>query len=318
MTISQERKENQLNVESVTWGDLTWVNIEQPTSRETEYLAKNYPFHLYDLDDCLSRKQRPKIDEYKDYLFLVLHFPVFNKEAGVTTPSQVSVFIGEKYVITLHQGELKPLVKLFRQCQTDEDVRQEHFSQGSGYLLYRIIDRLVDYLFPILDKILESVDNIEDSVFDGKVEVAEDLAVLRRDIIAQRRITWPMRAVIGSLEPKLKRFSKVDLNVYFGDTVDHVDKVWDTLDECKEVIEVFKDTDYTLSAERLNQIMRVLTIISTIMLPLIVISGLWSMNVPLPFGANPGGSPYVFVAMVITLLSVVGGMLVFFHRKRWI
>ncbi len=318
MTISQGKKTEQLNLESVTWGDLIWINIESPTEQETEYLAKNYPFHLYDLDDCLSRKQRPKIDEYEDYLFLVLHFPVFNKEARVTTPSQVSVFIGEKYVITLHKGELKPLVELFRQCQVDEDVRQEHFSQGSGYLLYRVIDRLVDYLFPILDKILESVDNIEDSVFDGKVEVAEDLAVLRRDIIAQRRITWPMRAVIGSLEPKLKRFSKVDLNVYFGDTVDHVDKVWDTLDECKEVIEVFKDTDYTLSAERLNQIMRVLTIISTIMLPLIVISGLWSMNVPLPFGANPGGSPYVFVAMVITLLSVVGGMLVFFHRKRWI
>ena len=150
------------------------------------------------------------------------------------------MFIGEKYVITLHRGELKPLVKLFRQCQIDEDARQEHLSQGSGYLLYRIIDRLVDYLFPILDKILESVDNIEDSVFDEKVEVAEDLAVLRRDIIAQRRIIWPMRAVIGSLEPKLKRFSKVDLNVYFGDTVDHVDKVWDTLDECKEVIEGWK------------------------------------------------------------------------------
>jgi len=115
MPISQVREEQQLNIESLTWGDLSWINIEQPTDRETEYLAQNYPFHPLDLDDCLSRIQRPKIDQYKDYLFLVLHFPVFNKEARVTTPSQVSVFIGQNYLITLHKGELKPLVTLFRE-----------------------------------------------------------------------------------------------------------------------------------------------------------------------------------------------------------
>ena len=145
MTVSQARNEKQLNLESLTCDKLTWINIEQPTERETEYLAQNYPFHPLDLDDCLSRIQRPKLDEYKDYLFLVLHFPVFNKEARVTTPSQVSIFIGENYLITLHKGELKPLVKLFRECQIDEESRQENFGQGSTYLLYRIVDRLVDY-----------------------------------------------------------------------------------------------------------------------------------------------------------------------------
>ena len=156
MTISQESKEGQsVNQELLTWGDLTWVNIEQPTEKETEYLATNYSFHPLDLDDCLSRIQRPKIDEYKDYLFLVFHFPIFNIEARVTNPSQLSVFIGRDYLITLHKGELKPLVKLFRECQIEEEARQENFSQGSGYLLYRIIDRLVDYCLPILNKILD-------------------------------------------------------------------------------------------------------------------------------------------------------------------
>ena len=159
MTVSQVNIQEQLNIESLTWGDLTWINIEQPTEKETEYLAQNFPFHPLDLDDCLSRKQRPKIDEYKKYLFLILHFPVFNKEARVTTPSQVSVFIGENYLVTLHKGELKPLVKLFRECQIDEESRQEHLSQGSGYLLYRIVDRLVDSCLPISNKMM---DNIED------------------------------------------------------------------------------------------------------------------------------------------------------------
>ena len=117
MAVSPEKTEEQsLNMESITWGNLTWVNIEQPTTKETEYLAKNYPFHPLDLDDCLSRIQRSKIDKYKDYLFLVFHFPVFNPEARVTTPSQVSVFIGHNYLITLHKGDLKPLAKLFREC----------------------------------------------------------------------------------------------------------------------------------------------------------------------------------------------------------
>lgn len=317
MTISQESKANQLNVESVTWGDLTWFNIEQPTRREMEYLAKNYPFHLLDLDDCLSRIQRAKIDEYEDYLFLIFPYSRWDKKARVSTHDQVSVFIGAKYLITIHSGELKPLVKLFRACQIEEKARQENFQYGSGYLLYRILDRTVDAYFPILEAILDWVDDIEDTVFDENIEAAQEVAALRRDITTQRRILLPWRSIIAELEGKLKRFTTRDMSVYFGDLLDHVNKICDSLDEAKEIVEIYKDSDYTLSADRLNRIMRVLTIISTIMLPLIVISGLWSMNVPLPFGANPGGSPYVFVAMVVVLLSVVGGMLYFFHHKRW-
>ncbi|GAI58455.1 unnamed protein product, partial [marine sediment metagenome] len=229
MTTSKAKeKEQQLNLESLTWGDLTWVNIERPTERETEYLAQNYPFHSLDLDDCLSRIQRPKIDEYKEYLFLVFHLPVFSKEARVTTPSQVSVFIGKDYLITLHKGELKPLVKLFRECQIDEESCQENFSQGSGYLLYRIMDRLVDYCLPILNKVGDNIEDVEDAIFSDKMPRAiKEISILRRDVISFRRIIWPMRAVIGSLEPKVRRFTKMDMSVYFGDMTDHVDKIWD-------------------------------------------------------------------------------------------
>jgi magnesium transporter len=307
----------QMNMESVTWGDLTWINIEPPTEKEIEYLAQNYSFHPLDLDDTRSRKQRPKIDEYKDYLFLVLHFPRFHKEIKVITISQVAVFVGEKFLITLHSGELKPLSKLFRQCQIEEETRQEYFSQGSGYLLYRIIDRLVDYLFPILDKTLEAIENMEDSVFDETVSDAEELAILRRSVIAQRRIVWPLRAVIGSLEPKLRRFTKTDLAVYFGDMIDHMDKVWDTLEECKEVIEVFKDSDYILSTEHLNRVLRALTVLSAILLPFVVVASIYGMNVALPGGIEKG-SPLTFILLIVAMLLIAGGMLYFFRRRRWI
>jgi len=317
MTIPQvSEEEQQLNLESLTYGDLTWVNIERPTERETEYLAQNYPFHPLDLDDCLSRIQRPKIDEYKDYLFLVFHLPVFSKETRVTTTSQVSVFIGEKYLVTLHKGELKPLVKLFRECQIDEESQQEYFGQGSGYLLYRIIDRLVDYCLPILNKIGDNIESTEDNIFSsrGMPKAIEDISMLRRDVISFRRTIWPMRAVIGSLEPKIRRFTKMDMAVYFGDMVDHVDKIWDALDEYKEIIEGLNDAHDSLATNRTNEVMRMLTIIATILLPLTVVASVYGMNIPLPF-QNSG---YSLFFVLFIWLAIVSGMLYFFRRHRWI
>ena len=143
---------------------------------------------------------RSLIDEYKEYHFLVYHFPVFNKEQRVTSTSQLTIFIGEKYLITLHGGELKPLVKLFRECQIDEESRQEYLQHGSGYLLYRITDRLVDYCLPILNKILDSIEEVEDDIFaEAKKGTVRAISSLRRDIISFRRTIWPMRAVLGGL-----------------------------------------------------------------------------------------------------------------------
>jgi len=317
MAVPQLKKEEQeLNVESLVWGELTWVNIEGATERETEYLARNYPFHPLDLDDCLSRIQRPKIDEYKDYLFLVFHFPIFNEAVRVTTPSQLSVFISGKYLITLHKGELKPLVKLFRECQIDNESRQEYFSQGSGYLLYRIIDRLVDYCLPILNKIGDNIENVENNIFsDGVRGAIREISVLRRDIISFRRIIWPMRAVIGTLEPKLRHFTKMDMAVYFGDVTDHVDKMWDALDEYKEVIEGLNDTHDSLATNRTNEVMRMLTIIATILLPITVVASIFGMNIPLgPFKDSPYASLYV----LLICLAIISGMLYFFRRQHWV
>ena len=314
--VKEKEKEEQLNLETVTWGDLTWVNIEPPSERETEYLAQNYPFHPLDLDDCLSRIQRPKIDEYKDYLFLVFHFPVYNVEARVTNPSQLSVFIGEKYLITLHKGELKPLVALFRDCQIHEDTGQEHLSQGTGYLLYRIIDRLVDYCLPIISKISANIEKTEDDIFKsrGMPRAIGDISMLRRDVISFRRIIWPMRAVIASLEPKIRRFTTMDLTVYFGDMIDHVDKIWDALDEFKEIIEGLNDTHDSLATNRTNEVIRMLTVIATVLLPLTVVASLYGMNIPLPFQE----SHYSFILVFAVWVVIVTGMLYFFRRHNWI
>ena len=317
VAVSQETREEHLNMESITWGDLTWVNIERPSKRETEYLAKHYPFHPFDLDDCLSRKQRPKVDEYKDYLFFIFHFPVYNKITRTSTHGQLSVFIGDKYLITLHSGELRSLVKLFRDCQADEEARQVNFSYGPGYLLYRIMDRAVDSYFPVIDKIFSLTEDIEDQVFDERVEAAHEVAILRRDIITQRRIIFPMRTMLAELENKLKRFATSDITVQYGDLMDHMNKICESLDELKEIIEVYKDADFVLGTDRVNHILRILTIMSTIALPFLIVSSLWGMNIHLPGGITVGNYlPFIIIMLLMSLLSIA--MLFYFRHRRWI
>jgi len=309
--------EEPLNIETIAWGDLTWVNIEAATERETEWLADTYHFHQLALDDCISRKQIPKIDVYPGYLFSVFHYPIYDKATRISSKRQWSAFIGENYLITIHTGALKTIVALFRDCMANEDARKEYMSSGSGFLLYRILDRAIDSYFPVVDKILSLIEDIEDAVFDEDVEAAKELSILRRDIITQRSVMFPTREIFAEMENKLKRFSKTDVTAYYDDLMDHTNKICSTLDECKEIIEVYKDTDYMLATNRLNRVTRILTIFSAIVLPILIISSLYGMNVILPGGLEEGGIQ-TFLILLLVMLVIAGGMLFFFRRKRWI
>jgi magnesium transporter len=308
-----------INLNSIKLGDLTWVNLEKPGEQEKIFLSQNYPFHPLDLDDCLSRVQRPKIDEYPDYMFLVFHFPVFNKLMRVTESSQVSIFIGNNYLITIHEGRLKSLNHLFKECQEQEASLQQLLSQGSVYVLYRIIDKLVDYCFPISKKVGENIEKTESKIFSGKGHgLVREISVLRRDIIALRRIISPMRATIGNLEPKVRRFNHTDLAVYFGDTVDHLDKIWEALEEYKEVIEGLNSTYDSLASDRINDILRVLTILATIGTVLMVITGFFGMNIPIPVWVENGNNLPTWIILLGIMLAVIVSMMLYFRRKEWL
>jgi magnesium transporter len=310
-------------INKITWQNLTWVNIERPTRQEMDYLAQNYPFHPLDLDDCLSKVQLPKIDEYESYLFIILHFPVFDHITRITRPSQVSMFLGKDFVVTVHNGDLKPFAALPGRCQQDDKVCEGYMGKDSGYLMYRIVDVLVDYCFPMVKKTLSNLDEIEDKVFDDKVSASRDVAILRRDIAAQRRIIGPIKGVVGDLERKAQRFTQADLKVYFGDINDHLARLWSNLDECQESIDIYKDSDFLLSQERTNRILALLTIVFTIAIPATVLGTFYGMNIKLPGGIESGawtawGTYTTFI--VILLVSLVPGAFMFwlFHRWRWI
>jgi magnesium transporter len=317
MVISANTEKKQLNLQTVTWGELTWVDIVQPTSEATQYLAEHYHFNSLDLDDCLSLRQIPKIETYPEYLFVIFHLPVYNKATRLSTRKQWSAFVGDKFLVTLRPGELKSLDALFRQCELSEESREEYLSHGSGYLLYRILDRAIDSYFPVLNTIMSMMEDIEDNVFNDEIEAGKDISILRRDIITQRRVMFPTRTLFTELEKRLGRFSKTDLNAYFSDLMDHMNKICETLDEFNEVIDVYKDADYILSNYRANRVIRILAILFTIGLPFLIVTGLYSMHVVLPGGIDKGSLQTFFVLLAIIIVAI-GAMLYFFHRKRYL
>jgi magnesium transporter len=311
---SPEQKE--LNIRSIANGKLTWFYIEKPTSQEVAFLAQRFHFHPLDLDDVLSRIQRPKIDEYDDYLFMVLHFPVFDKENRITRPSEINIFVGENYVVTVHcSGDLKPLAKFFQECQDDKESRERYLGRSSGFLLYHILDRMVASGFPILDKITQNIDDIEDIILTKPVpETVREISLIRRDLISFRRVIHPQIAVIETLEREEYPFFREDQEVYFGDIADHIRKIWDGLEDCKEVIDGLADTSNWLTSHRIQEIMRILTIIMGVLAPPTLIASIYGMNIPLPGGVNSGS--LLPLGILLALMAITAGGIFFYMRHR--
>ncbi len=309
---------NNLDVKKISWGDVTWTDISAPNEEAKKYLLENFSFHPMDIEDCFSRRQLAKLDEYESYIFVVFHFPVYDKATRTATTHQWSAFIGENYLVTLHPKTLIGLEEARREFEIKDASKQAFFNHGSGYLLYTLVDRTIDSYFPILDKIITLLESVEDEVFDEVIEASKEISVLRRDIMIQRRVMFPTRTLIAELEKKLKRFAKIDLSVYFGDLIDHMNKICETLDECKETVEVYKDTDYVLSNERLGKIMRVLTVLSTVAIPAAIISSIYGMNIRLPGDLNTNAGWETIIILVIAMIVMSVSMIYFFKRKRWI
>ena len=294
---------------------LTWVHLDAPTLEEASQLADRYGWHPLDLEDVLSRRQRPKVDEYPDYLFGVLHFPVYDKAIQRLNAAELDVFLGNGWLVTLPAVELLPVTRLFHRCEEDEELREQLFGKGSGYLLYHILDDLFDYCFPILDKIGHKLDAVEDDMFEERAEdVVRDLSNVKQEIISYRKIIKPERSTLRLLERQIERFLPEDLELYFDDIVDASERIWDLLDNYKEVVEALEDTNESVISHRQNDVLRVLTVVTVILLPLTLITGIFGMNVHFP-GFEGATAFWVIVAF---MLGLALGLTAFFRLKRWL
>jgi magnesium transporter len=294
---------------------LRWIHIDAPRLADRLWLAENFGFHELDLEDVASRNQRPKVDEYPDYLFLVMQFPRFDKAAGRLHAAELDVFIGRDFVITLPNEPILPLPALFERVAARPEVRDEMMTKGSGFLLYEILDRCVDASFPMLGNLGRRLRDLEDDIFGGKTsEIVRDLSNAKQEIINFRAVIRPMRAVFRSLERAKQRYLTEELDIYFDDLTDAAERIWDVLENFKEIVEGLESTNESALSHRLNDGLRVLTAVSVILLPLTLVASVFGMNVHFP----GEGSPLAFWAILAVMLSILVGMVLFFRQRGWL
>ncbi|HZJ29754.1 MAG TPA: magnesium transporter CorA family protein [Solirubrobacterales bacterium] len=308
--------------EEVVTDSLRWVNIPDPGTVERDWLAESFGFHALDLEDVSSINQRPKIDEYEGYIFIVLHFPVFDHAARRLTAGELDLFVGPDFLVTIPNRPLKPLDYLFERSRGSEEFRDNLFRRGAGYLLYRIVDDGFDHCFPMLRKIGNKVDALEVDIFEGRSEeLVRDIFTAKQEIINFRKVIRPQRPVLRDLETIKQRYlaTDIDLEIYFDDVVDAHERIWDMLENYKEVVEALEDTNESLISHRVNDVLRVLTSISVIVLPLTMIASVFGMNVGLPGGGEPASAGLLTFAIVVAImLGILIGMVAYFRRKHWL
>ncbi len=305
-------------------GGVTWIHLLSPSTGEAQLLANRFGWHPLDVEDVLSRRQRPKIDVYPDegenrgYLFGVFHFPVYDSSIGRLNAGELDVFIGPDYIVTLPAVDLRPVSLLFRRCEENKELREQHLASGPGRLLYEVLDDLYDYCFPILDKIGFKLEQIDEEIGGDDRQSARDLVTdihrVKQEIISYRKIIKPQRPTLRQLERQIENFLPQDLELYFDDIVDASERIWDLLDNYKEVVEALEDTNESLISHQQNDILYVLTIFSVVMLPLTFLTGFFGMNVHFPGFNSSGGFFATLGLFVLTLVAMLG----FFRWRKWL
>ena len=310
-------------IETIQGKDFVWIDMQNPDREYMEKTAKEYGLNTLNIEDCLTKFELPKIDNYDDHFFLILHFPPLESKNYLPKYSQLSIFMGKDFLITVHQEDLEPLINLVDICKkdTDPEKKKRTLQRSTGVLLHEILDVLVDDLLHTMRRIIASIDDIEEGAFDEKRSYAKKISILRREITMLRRIVIPLKRITLETSKQVPKFSITeDLTLYFDDVIDHIDRVIESLEEAKETMEIYKDTDYMLSTEKTNKVLAVLTIIFTLTIPATVVGTFYGMNVSLPGGIaqTPDGVYTTFIIVILISTIPSGLMYGYFRKLGWL
>jgi magnesium transporter len=307
------------NVQKIEFENFSWINLEKPTEKDIQQLGEKYGFHPLDLHDCLSLSHRSKIDTYPNYIFIVTLFPIFNQKTREISSAELDVFISNKYLITIHRGELKVFNEFFNLFRISSDLRVKYPDKSPEKLLYEIYNKLFSYCFPMIDHLDSDCDQIEKAIFAGQEKhMVSEILVIRRNITDFRKIMQVHKNVFKKMIFTLKAnplFVMKKTDAYFESLVDFSKEIWDTLENLKERIEALQQTNESQISFKLSDIMRILTTISVITFPVTLLATIFGMNTvhAMPFINHPLGFWYVIGIMVVIIIS----MLTIFKKKGW-
>lgn len=303
-------------IQKIKTQKFTWINITNPNPSSIEYLRQNFNFHPLDLDDCLNETLRAKLDEYDDYLFMVMNLPIFDRKTRVISLTEVDIFIGKDFLITINNGKLEPLKNMFESCQIDESERIKYLNDDVTFLIYNILNNFQKYCFPILNHISQDLRDVESEIFNHQEKkMVREILIIKRNITNFRRSVESHKNVIKKLgEMSHKNFMKNDLQLYFKNNLEQSKEIWEALENLKETVDVLHSTNESLISFKLNSIMKTLTIISVLVFPATLISSIFGMNYGIPFQSSPLG----FIGAIIIIAFCMILLYLYFKKKKWL
>lgn len=290
-----------------------WVDVQKPSQKDMQFLRDHFSFHPLAIEDCMTTIQRPKIDRYETYLFIVLHAATLAAHKDKATSLEVDSFLGENYVITVHLKSIPSISSTWERCIRNRGI----MSRGSAYLFYFLSDALVDNYFPILEKIDNEIQGVEATIFKNpKSETVVKVFDLKENVLILRRILGPQREAMnflarGGYQPLIPN----ELSIYFRDVADLLARINDNLDTYRDLLASARDGYMSAASNKLNEIIKVLTIITTIMMPLTLITGIYGMN----FRFMPElDNKYAYFIVIGIMFVLAIGMLAFFKKRKWL
>lgn len=294
-------------------GAFVWLDLASPSIPESLMLSDTFGFHPLSVEDAMSALQYPKIEPYDGYLYVVLHGIDFRKAEHGFATHDVDFFLGRNFLVTVHDGYSRSIAALREHCLRNHNL----LGEGAVALFHRIVDAMVDHYRPEVEKLEETLDEMEEEVLSQEnPTVTRDILGQKRDVASLRRVVTPQRDVIGRLSRREFVDISSEMALRFRDVYDHLVRLNDEVYVFQDRISGILDAHLTSVSNRLNQVMKLLTVLTTVFMPLTLISGLWGMNIALP--DFPGGPAMQFWWVVGLMVVVVGSMLAVFRRMRWI
>jgi len=289
-----------------------WADLSKPTSEEAGLLRSLFHFHELAVEDALSQSHHPKVESYGAFLYVILHGIDFEAAKHRFATHDTDFFVGPHYLVTVHDGTSRSIATMRDVCHRNEHVLED----GPVGLLHRIVDTMVDNYLPEIEKLADRLEHIEHRVFDDPSDnLVKPILSLKRDVASMRRVLLPQRDVIGRLARREFSVITEQLSYRFRDVYDQMVRLTDESMLFHDRLSSLLDAHLTSISTRLNQVMKVLTVIATIFMPLTVLTGMWGMNVPLP--AFPGGDEMQFWWIVALMVVATASMLWLFRLRRW-
>jgi magnesium transporter len=291
-----------------------WVDLSAPTADEIRnLLADTFHFHNLSIEDAASEIHHPKVEAYETYLYLILHGIAFEEREHRFSTRDVDFFLGRNYLVTVHDGHSRSIARLLQVC----DKHSQLLGEGSVGLLHRIVDSMVDHYRPEIETLEKRIDRMEhEAALGGREAIVRQILSLKRDLSSLRRVVIPQRDSVGRLARREFPVISNEMAYRFRDVYDHLVRLSDEATLFQDRVTGILDVHLSAVSNRLNQVVKVLTVMSTIFLPLTVLTGLYGMNVPLPH--LPGGTEAQFWWIVGMMVALTAVMLAFFRAKGWI